>query len=200
MLRERLLRGAGAAAPPGPKSAGGRTRARTQPHVGPSADEHDSMVGAFLNLPDAVVLIDAAANVVWGNRSAERLFERTLEDWAGQSGLELVHPADQEFVLRSLSTIQDKEVGTPIEIRIKATSGWRLVELIGATTEWFGNKVVLLCMRDLTERRRFEVASGQRRPIPVAGPQRRIRPHAGVVGRRRRVGLQRRHPAPGSRP
>ena len=79
----------------------------------------------------------------------------------GQSGLALVHPDDQEFVLRSLTTIQDKDVGTPIEIRINAASGWRLVEIVGTTVQWFGEDVVLLCLRDLTERRRFELAGGR---------------------------------------
>jgi diguanylate cyclase (GGDEF)-like protein/PAS domain S-box-containing protein len=98
--------------------------------------------------------------IVWGNPSAERLFERSLEDWAGQSGLDLVHPDDHEFALRSLTTIQDKDVGSPIEIRVDTASGWRLVELIGTTTEWAGEPVILLSMRDLTERRRYELARG----------------------------------------
>ena len=127
---------------------------------GRSADELGSIVDAFLNLPDAVVMVDGNGTIVWGNHSAERVFERRVEDWVGQSGLDLVHPDDQEFVLRSLSTIQGREVGTPIEIRIKAASGWRLIEIVGTTTPWQGDTVVLLSMRDLTERRRYELASG----------------------------------------
>ena len=153
----------------------GRTRARTQiparsrRRATPATQRHrpptvlptrPTRFAAFLSLPDAIVLVDEAGNIVWGNRSAERMFGRTLDDWAGQSGLDLVHPDDQEFVLRSLGTIQEKEVGTPIEIRINATSGWRLIEMVGSTTQWFGRDVVLLSIRDLTERRRFEVASG----------------------------------------
>jgi diguanylate cyclase (GGDEF)-like protein/PAS domain S-box-containing protein len=145
MLRERLLRGDGADAPP----------------TSSPPDELGSMVDAFLGLPDAVVLVDGTGTIVWANRSAERMFERKLDDWVGQSGLDLVHPDDQEFVLRSLVTIQDKTVGTPIEIRVNAASGWRLVEMIGSTTHWLGTDVVLLCMRDLTERRRYELASGR---------------------------------------
>jgi diguanylate cyclase (GGDEF)-like protein/PAS domain S-box-containing protein len=119
------------------------------------------MADAFVNLPDAVVLVDGAGTVVWGNRAAERLFELTLDDWIGQSGLELVHPDDHEFVLRSLVTVQGKDVGTPIEIRIKAASRWRLIEMIGTPMEWRGADVILLSMRDLTERRRYELASGR---------------------------------------
>jgi diguanylate cyclase (GGDEF)-like protein/PAS domain S-box-containing protein len=126
----------------------------------PGPDPHASLVEAFLHLPDAVVIVDLNGTIVWGNPSAERIFERTLEAWAGQSSLDLVHPDDQEFALRSLSSIQDKEVGTPIEMRVKATSGWRLVELIGTMTQWRGEPVILCSLRDLTERRRYELASG----------------------------------------
>jgi diguanylate cyclase (GGDEF)-like protein/PAS domain S-box-containing protein len=118
------------------------------------------MVEAFLQLPDAVVIVDRNGTIVWGNPSAERLFERKLEDWAGNSSLDLVHPDDLEFALRSLSTIQDKEVGTPIELRVDTASGWRLIELIGTMTQWHGEPVVLMSMRDLTERRRYELARG----------------------------------------
>ena len=118
------------------------------------------MADAFLHLPDAVVIVDATGNLVWGNHSAERLFERSLEDWTGQSGLDLVHPDDLEWALVSLSTIQGKDVGAPIEIRMNAASGWRLIEMIGSPITWMGQDVILLCLRDLTERRKFELASG----------------------------------------
>ena len=123
-------------------------------------DEAVPLAHAFLQLPDGVLVIDQDGNVVWGNRSAERMFARSLEDWRGVSGLSLVHPDDQEFVLRSMATVGSKDVGSPIEIRVKAASGWRLIELVGTTTTWGGEPVILLSMRDLTERRRFELAQG----------------------------------------
>ncbi len=130
------------------------------PTSDPTPDTTAAMVDALLRLPDALVVVDEAGTIVWGNRSAERMFGRTLEDWAGKSGLDLVHPDDQEMVLRSLATIRDREVGTFIEVRVSAASGWRLIEIVGAVTKWLGQSVVLLCMRDLTERRRYELASG----------------------------------------
>jgi diguanylate cyclase (GGDEF)-like protein/PAS domain S-box-containing protein len=115
----------------------------------------------FLHLPDGIVIVDEGGKIVWGNRSAERMFERSLHDWKGQSGLDLVHPDDQEFVMRAMTTVQDKDVGTPIEIRINAASGWRLVEIVGTTVRWSDENIILLCLRDLTERRRFELANGR---------------------------------------
>ncbi len=112
-------------------------------------------------LPDAVVVVDAVGGLRWGNRTAQRLFGRTLDDTLGVSGLEFVHPDDLHLVSLSLESIQRKEVGAPIEIRLRTPSGWLLVELIGSPIPWFGEGCVLLTLRDLTERRRFELSYDQ---------------------------------------
>ena len=112
-------------------------------------------------MPDSVVIVDENGNVAWGNSSAQRLFGRSLADTVGISGLSLVHPDDQELVLRSLTSIQDKDVGDPIEIRVESVTGWRLVEIVGTPLRLSGKNLVLLCLRDLTKRRRFELASGR---------------------------------------
>jgi diguanylate cyclase (GGDEF)-like protein/PAS domain S-box-containing protein len=127
----------------------------------PPADTDTSVADAFLHLPEPVVLVDREGTIVWGNRAAERTFGQSLEDWVGQSGLVLVHPDDHELVFRSLTSIQGKDIGSPIELRISSANGWRLTEVVGTTVRWFGEKVVLLCLRDLTERRRYELASGR---------------------------------------
>jgi diguanylate cyclase (GGDEF)-like protein/PAS domain S-box-containing protein len=112
-------------------------------------------------LPDAVVVIDSDCVVQWANKATERLFARSLDDALGVSGLDLVHPEDLELVLRSLVSVQDKEVGIPIEVRVNTAAGWRLVELLGTPIPWLADGAVLLCLRDLTERRRFELASSE---------------------------------------
>jgi diguanylate cyclase (GGDEF)-like protein/PAS domain S-box-containing protein len=119
-----------------------------------------SLAGAMLKLPDSVVIVDEDGNVAWANSSAQRLFGRSLADWTGMSGLSLVHPDDHELVLRSLTTIQGKDVGDPIEIRVDSATGWRLVEIVGTPLKLSGKNLVLLCLRDVTKRRRFELASG----------------------------------------
>jgi diguanylate cyclase (GGDEF)-like protein/PAS domain S-box-containing protein len=126
-----------------------------------SVDPDAPLLATLLReLPDVVVVIDAEARVLWGNRAAEQLFSRTAANSVGMSGLELVHPEDIEFVLVSLTTIQGKGVGTPIEVRLHTPSGWRLMELIGAPVPWFGEGAILLTLRDLTERRRYELVHG----------------------------------------
>jgi PAS domain S-box-containing protein len=80
-----------------------------------------------------------------------------LGNAAGVSGLDLVHPEDLELALRSLTSVQDKDVGAPIEIRLRTSNGWRLTELVGAPLPWLEDGAVLLTIRDLTQRRRFEL-------------------------------------------
>ena len=112
-------------------------------------------------LPDVVLVLDNAGRVQWGNHAAERMFGRNLIDSIGFSTLDLVHPEDLELVLRSFASVQRKEIGTLIEVRAKSVSGWRLLEVIGAPVTWSGEAAVLFSMRDLTDRRRFEVARSE---------------------------------------
>jgi diguanylate cyclase (GGDEF)-like protein/PAS domain S-box-containing protein len=113
-----------------------------------------------LELPDAVVVADAYGTLLWGNPAAERIFGVTSADIAGTNALDLLHPEDREIALASLESVRDKEIGSPIELRVKTPTGWKLVELIGANL--VGKAPVdglLWSLRDLTERRRWEVAT-----------------------------------------
>jgi diguanylate cyclase (GGDEF)-like protein/PAS domain S-box-containing protein len=118
------------------------------------------MADALLSFPDAILVIDPKACLVWGNLAAERLFGMTLEESIGKTGFDLIHPEDHELALVCLTSVRSKEVGSPIEIRVNTAQGWRLIELIGGPSKWQGQEVILLCLRDLTERRRYELASG----------------------------------------
>ena len=120
------------------------------------------LASLVLDMPDAVVVADANGNLLWGNPAAESLFGVTNAEIAGKSAFELLHPEDHEIALASLESVQGKDVGTPIELRVRAREGWRLVELIGANL--IGHSPVdglLWCIRDLTERRRWEILSDE---------------------------------------
>jgi diguanylate cyclase (GGDEF)-like protein/PAS domain S-box-containing protein len=108
--------------------------------------------------PDVALVVGPDGTIRWGNRAGEKLFGRSVASSIGMSGLDFVHPEDIELVLRSLTSIQGKETGAPIELRVRSSSGWRLVEVIGTPVSWLGEGSVLLSLRDLTERRRFEVS------------------------------------------
>ena len=135
--------------------------AADEPFRTPGTIDDHAVTRLLDELPDAVVVIDASCVVQWANAAAERLFERSRADAVGISGLDLVHPDDLELVLRSLVTVQNKEVGTAIEVRVKTASGWRLVELLGAPVPWLIDGAIVMCLRDLTDRRRYELAHGE---------------------------------------
>jgi len=118
----------------------------------------DDLTRMLRDLPDAVLVVDATGDVRWANTSTERMFGRSIGESVGMSGLDFVHPEDLHFVLLSLVSIQDKEVGAPIEVRLRTPDGWRLVEMKGSPITWFDAGCVLLSLRDLTDRRRFELA------------------------------------------
>ncbi|HUI03088.1 MAG TPA: diguanylate cyclase [Acidimicrobiales bacterium] len=113
-------------------------------------------------LPDPVVVVDAAARLVWTNDAAERMFGVNGAQLVGTDGIEFIHPDDHAVAAAALESIQGKSVGTPIELRVKARDGWKLVELVGANLlDRASVQGLVLCMRDLTERRRWEVASDE---------------------------------------
>ena len=113
-----------------------------------------------LELPDAVVVADGQGNLIWGNPAAERMFGVTNDEIVGVSALDLLHPEDHELAVASLESVQGKERGSPIELRVRSATGWRLVELIG--TNVIGQPPIdglVWSLRDLTDRRRWEVAT-----------------------------------------
>ncbi|MEO5744987.1 MAG: PAS domain-containing protein, partial [Terracoccus sp.] len=119
----------------------------------------EALLDVLAGLPDPILVVDAGCSLLWGNRAAEIFFGRSSDSSLGSSGLDLVHPDDLEFALLSLLSVQAKDVGKPIEVRLQSDRGWRLVELIGAPLEGSSEGALVLSIRDLTERRVFEVAN-----------------------------------------
>ncbi len=108
-------------------------------------------------LPDPVVLIGSLGELRWANAAAERLFGGSLIDSVGRNILEFLHPDDVQVAARAVASVQDKEVGSLLEVRVRVRDAWRLVEVRGAP---FGHEI-LLAVRDITERRRWEVAGDE---------------------------------------
>src|SRR4051812_29703039 len=135
--------------------AGDRTEAETR---GQARDEDLAALAAVLiALPDAVLVVDPQARIRWANHACERLFGIPVEEAIGSPGLDFIHPDDLQLAVLALTSVQSKEVGTPLELRVRGAVGWKLVEMIGAP---LGDDLVL-SVRDLTERRRWEVAGDE---------------------------------------
>jgi diguanylate cyclase (GGDEF)-like protein/PAS domain S-box-containing protein len=109
------------------------------------------------SLPDAVLVIDAQAKVRWANRAAERVFAMPLDEAIGANGLDFIHPDDLQLAVLAMASVQTKDVGSLLELRVRSGNGWRLVEMIGAP---IGDEL-LLSIRDVTQRRRWEIAGDE---------------------------------------
>ena len=109
------------------------------------------------DLPDAVILVDDAARLVWGNRAALDLFGFEADDVVGIGALDFVHPDDLQSAALSFASVGEKRVGSLLELRVRGADGWQLVEMRGRAVP--GG--VVLTLRDLTDRRRWEVAGDE---------------------------------------
>lgn len=114
--------------------------------------------GAILAaMADPLVVISTTGELLWGNRAAEERFGWTLEEMAGHSMVELVHPDDLDTAVVSLASVQQKTIGTLIEIRLRDRSGdYSWFEIRGRPTP----DAVVLNLRDTTARRQWELAAG----------------------------------------
>jgi diguanylate cyclase (GGDEF)-like protein/PAS domain S-box-containing protein len=149
------------------------------------------------SLPDAVVLIDGAGTLCWGNAAATEQLGWRMEDWVGQPAVLLVHADDVGLATEALASVKGKALGTPIELRVRtADGGYRLMELRGRPThDAAGGRFVVLVLRDITERRRWEVSGGDGAMVqtliessPVitmlVGPDGRVRSASAALVRR----------------
>lgn len=112
-------------------------------------------------VPDPVFVLDATGELLFANRAAERILSWSSDDWVGENVMSLVHPDDLELVAVSLDSVAAKQVGTAIEVRVATGDrSWRLLEVIGANLlDDPDIKGIVFSARDLTERRRWDVAS-----------------------------------------
>lgn len=108
-----------------------------------------------------MVVVSPEGVLLWGNDRAETLFGWSANDWVGADVTSLVHPDDLTTAVVSLASVQQKPAGTLIELRIRDYTGqFRRVEVRGRATIFAGDDAVVLGLRDLTDRRRWELGAG----------------------------------------
>ena len=89
-----------------------------------------------------------------------------------------------ELATLSICGVQEKEVGTALELRVRTPQGWRLVEVIGKTLPMGRDTRILLSLRDLTERRRLDATSRLAAESELRDTLSLARSHARRDGRR----------------
>jgi diguanylate cyclase (GGDEF)-like protein/PAS domain S-box-containing protein len=111
--------------------------------------------------PDAIFVLDTEGRVKYINPAGEAILGETLEDYQGRSMLDYVHPEDAALALSSLETVQNKPVGTPVEVRIAVKPGrWLWTEVIGRNCAGVpGVDGIVFGARDLTQRRMWEISA-----------------------------------------
>jgi len=122
---------------------------------------HVDELALLAALPDTVLVVDTDIRLKWVNPAGVEMFGWPADDFLGRSLLDIVHPDDAAAVLSSAETMLGKRQGTPVELRVRRADGsWKWVEILGTNAlgvpELDGFVVVV---RDLTERRMWEVAS-----------------------------------------
>ena len=124
------------------------------PPASPLARDQQLLATVALAQPDAVLLLEPDGTIVWGNPLAEATFGLSFDEAVGRNGLEFVHPDDMQMAVLSLASMEGKQMGSLLELRMHMADGsWRLMELRGATA----GDHLLVSLRDLTERRRWQL-------------------------------------------
>jgi diguanylate cyclase (GGDEF)-like protein/PAS domain S-box-containing protein len=118
--------------------------------------------GALLdNLPDAVLVLDDEARLVYANATAQEVYGWRLTDLLGRPVDFLCHPDDLPTALASLESVQRKDIGSAVEIRVRDHTGrYRTVEVRGRNATVLGVSGVIMDLRDVTDRHRWEISRG----------------------------------------
>ena len=126
---------------------------------GPIRIDRDAVLAA---LPDVVLVVGADGTLRYASPSAVEVLGWNPSDFVGSDVFDLTHPDDLPTIVSSMGTVRGKVVGTPIEIRVRtANNGWRWCELIGRdAVDDDGVGGIVCVLRDITQRRMWEVAGG----------------------------------------
>ena len=104
------------------------------------------------SMADLVLIADDEGNIVAANQAAERILGLSRADWIGRPIFDLVHPDDVAEAVSSMGSITTKQVGTPVEIRVRdGDGGWHLLEVIGSNAAGDADiGGIVLVARDIT--------------------------------------------------
>lgn len=111
-------------------------------------------------LPDAVI-VHAEGKVVFANQAAFRLVGATSADQLlGKTALDFVHPDDRESALSRIKQIYKSNGPSDYSVErfISLNNEISLAEVIGIPVNYLGRPAIQTIIRDITERRRAEIA------------------------------------------
>jgi diguanylate cyclase (GGDEF)-like protein/PAS domain S-box-containing protein len=126
-----------------------------------SAGGDEVAASVLASLPDPVAAIGPATELLWMNPAAEARSGWTVDDLAGRTLAELVHPDDLETAMFSMASVVTKEVGSLVELRLQDRTGsYSWYEIRGRRWEGGPEGSIIMVLRESTDRRRWEVGAG----------------------------------------
>ena len=164
-------------------------------------ERREAYFRALIENGNAVILvIDAAGLIKYESRGIERVLGYTAAERIGRPSVELVHPEDVNRVRSAYQRMLEEEPQpVAVEFRMRRKDGsWRTVEgICGGAFDFDGEKVALVNLHDVTERRLAEhrllkgmegaitaiAAAAELRDPYTAGHERRVADLAAAIGR-----------------
>ncbi len=123
-----------------------------------NSDERTRLIFQYLN--DIVTIIDGTGTQVFVGPQVERVLGYQPAELLGTNGFERIHPEDQEAMMTALAEgIQTPGLIRQVEYRYQHKQGhWVTLEAIGCNLLDTPVKGVVLTIRDVTDRKRVELA------------------------------------------
>jgi diguanylate cyclase (GGDEF)-like protein/PAS domain S-box-containing protein len=113
-------------------------------------------------VPDPVLVVGTDGRLCFANRAAFERFGWTASELPGDDVTALVHPDDLVTAMSSLASVQRKDVGTLVTIRVRDHTGsYGSYEVRGrSAVDDPDVDGVVLVMRDVTDRGKWELDGG----------------------------------------
>ncbi len=116
---------------------------------------------------DAMLILNWDGAILFANRTAAKIieFERP-EEFAGHNMVEYLHPDSFQKAAADLEAVKADKMGFPSEYRLRSVTGRDIwVESIGGKINFRNVSANLVCIRDITERKRAEAVLGRTEEI-----------------------------------
>ncbi|MEM8747248.1 MAG: EAL domain-containing protein [Actinomycetota bacterium] len=127
----------------------------------PDAGLDGQLVPSAEQLPEPVIVLDAAGRCRFANDRALELSGWTSEEILGTSILDLVHEDDLELAARRMESVVDRKIGELLTLRVRCSdSSWTEVELRAMSTDVDGEPSIVLIGRSTADRYRLELDGG----------------------------------------
>ncbi|MFC7493690.1 MULTISPECIES: ATP-binding protein [unclassified Nocardioides] len=144
--------------------------------------------GVFETAPDATVIVDTAATIVVANKRFHEVLGYDLGDLVGQSVTVLAAQPDADVVLRGLAEYMREPAAVPMgytrEFLVRHCDGHDVpMELALSPFESEDGLLVIIALRDTTERRRLQTETQRLRDDLIATVSHELRtPLTSIIG------------------